>query len=397
MNEDKITALNDHFYNKYGMIKQDFTNEIREINFHQGLIVEEIEKNQEIFEKYFKRFTVNETYFFREYLPEIFIDILNKIDSDEIRIWSCGCSTGCEAFSIAMLMNFFFPDVKYSIMASDINKSNLETVKAGGPFAERDLSRFQSTPSGYSADLDIIIKDSFYNNQAGWFVKDEIKNKISVELINLNSLETHRFKNKFDIIFCRNVLFYFNENSWDYVTEILAAALKKEGYFIVSPYETSKRKLLNFFELMPVKRLTGIFYLQKKINNTVVNIKNNIDTIQFKGKKIKLEDFRMIDNLPFEIREISILNKRVEKNSIHYNFNLMNRKLIFKCYFDSSAKCSSEEINLRLFKLEQYENVFWDNSAEEYIFNEYAPRSLKKILLYIIGYMRSSKNFTDFY
>jgi chemotaxis protein methyltransferase CheR len=146
------------------------------------------------------------TYFFREsyhfeYLEKILLpELIAK--QNKIRIWSAGCSTGEEPYSIAMVLLENIPKIqKYDIkiLATDINSDALRTAEQG------------------SYDLDSVHKISSFRQQA-WFQKDVDNSK----MVNINSdlkqLITFKWLNlvdlwpmhgPFDIIFCRNVTIYF--------------------------------------------------------------------------------------------------------------------------------------------------------------------------------------------
>jgi len=395
MSRQKLHSINEHFYNKYGMLKQDFKIEIDDSKNEQLLI--DIENNPEVFEKYFKQFAVNEIYFFREYLPEIFLQIIQNMENkNEVRIWSCGCSTGCEAYSMAVLLEYFFPDIKYLILASDINKSNLQIVKNAGPYTERDVNRFKNMPSVYNDDLTNIVKRYFYINENYFYVNDKVKAKIEVEELNLNLLDENKYIEVFDIIFCRNVLFYFNENAWDRIVPKLANALKIHGAFVVSPYETAKRKLLDYFDLAPVKSLTGVYYLMRR------PLKNNINPAEIKNvmvkenkklktaKKIDLNDeLKQIDELPKNYSDIAIINKKNYSDFVYYNFNICNCSIIFKFYCDYTLRLKEGDVSFKILKFEEFENCEFDENNNEYIFKNCSIKLFKKIIFYITGYLRS--------
>lgn len=151
--------------------------------------------------------TTNLTSFFREdhhfeYLKDTVIPRLIKRNAatKRIRIWSAGCSTGEEPYSIAMIFRSFIQlanwDVK--LLATDLDSNVLQTAKEGIYSEERA----EGIPQGYRKFLCVDKA----NEQVK--VKPHIADIISFKKLNL--LEDWPMKGPFDIIFCRNVVIYFN-------------------------------------------------------------------------------------------------------------------------------------------------------------------------------------------
>ncbi|MDR2521602.1 MAG: protein-glutamate O-methyltransferase CheR [Spirochaetaceae bacterium] len=151
--------------------------------------------------------TTNLTSFFRNLphfsalekfvLPEI---IAAKRPGSEpcLHIWSAGCSTGEEPYSIAMLLNEKLPAPwKFDIVASDLSLKCLMTAKEGFYAADRIVG----IPDAY-------LEKYFDKLENGYKVKDSIKSKVRFDYHNLINLSTWR---NFDVVFCRNVLIYFDE------------------------------------------------------------------------------------------------------------------------------------------------------------------------------------------
>jgi len=268
-NTEKIKKLNNYFAKNYGMALKDNSSKIYELdNF-------EIEKldisddpviKKKIFDTFFKYYSVNETYFFREYLTEILIDILNYYNiayNNTLRIWSCGCSTGCEAFSIAMLIKYFEPNRFFEIIASDINVNNLDIINAGGPYSQREIEAYKFTQSKYNELLDYLVNKYFIKKNSSYYINKEINQTVKTMQLNLVDFNADQFNSYFDIIFCRNVLFYFNDESWLIAMTKIYQTLKANGALVVSPYESAAKKMLDFFKFKRVNELKGIYYFIK--------------------------------------------------------------------------------------------------------------------------------------
>jgi len=148
--------------------------------------------------------TTNLTRFFRnqEHFnaleKTVLIDLKGKKENKILRIWSAGCSTGEEPYSIAMVTREFFdPTWKIQILASDISINSLLKAKEG--FYTQD--RIVGIPDNYLKKYMVSIGNDFY-------IKDDIKKLIQFDYHNLNNPTA--FSN-FDIVFCRNVIIYFDK------------------------------------------------------------------------------------------------------------------------------------------------------------------------------------------
>lgn len=188
--------------------------------------------------------TVGETYFFRDkamfaalesrVLPEL-IELRRKADR-RIRIWSAGCCTGEEPYSIAIVLKKLLPDLhdwNVTILATDINPAFLQKAEEGiyGEWSFRDVAQ---------ATRDLYFKrrsDGRYETPS-W-----AKQFISFAHLNLAadaypSLMTNT--NAMDVILCRNVLMYFGPSTVARVAQHFHHALTDGGWLIVSPSETSQ-------------------------------------------------------------------------------------------------------------------------------------------------------------
>ncbi|HEX2869227.1 MAG TPA: CheR family methyltransferase [Ignavibacteriales bacterium] len=155
-----------------------------------------------------KYLTIGETYFFREIAtfealkPEI-INFVNK--NGRLDIWSAGCCTGEEPYSIAIMLKELFPErhLRLNITATDINYDFLKRASEGlfSNWSFRGVS-------------DSLKKKYFFAEGNKFRISDEIKAMVSFSFLNLAGGSYHlpHHTGKFDIIFCRNVLMYFSED-----------------------------------------------------------------------------------------------------------------------------------------------------------------------------------------
>ena len=175
--------------------------------------------------------TTNLTAFFREkhhfvFLKEHLLPQLKfaKKDSKKIRIWSAGSSTGQEAYSIAAVVRQVgFPaDWDIKILATDLDSNVLETGRQG-VYA-------MSAAEGLSEQ---ILKRFFMQSRDGRSiqVKDELKNMVHFKRLNL--LENWPVNGPFDIIFCRNVVIYFNKDTQRMLFDRFAGLLPVGGHLMI--------------------------------------------------------------------------------------------------------------------------------------------------------------------
>ena len=193
--------------------------------------------------------TIGETYFFRDpksfealeqhVLPEL---IRSRGSERRLRIWSAGCCTGEEPYSIAMLLDRLLPDRErwnITILGTDINPRFLRKAAAGiyGEWSFRNVPAW--------------IKERYFRKgHSGRFEIDpRIKRMVTFSYLNLAedaypSLLNNT--NAMDIIFCRNVLMYFTPERIKKVAVNLHRALVKDGWLLVSSVETSRSMFENF-------------------------------------------------------------------------------------------------------------------------------------------------------
>lgn len=179
--------------------------------------------------------TTNETYFFRE--PKHFEFFRNVIlpawRGDVFRVWSAASSTGEEAYSLAMVLAENMGIRNWEIFASDLSTRVLEVARIG----VYPLDRLDQ--------MDPFLLEKYclkgVRTQAGFFrVDQKIRSKVRFAQVNLKSPLPPGL-GRFEVIFLRNVLIYFDQDFKKQVVERLAAALKPGGYFIVGHSESLHR------------------------------------------------------------------------------------------------------------------------------------------------------------
>lgn len=183
--------------------------------------------------------TTNLTSFFREQhhfdfmvntlVPEW---IRAKSDTRRIRIWSAGCSTGEEPYSIAMTLREHFPQLQdwdVKILATDLDTNVLVRAKAG----IYDIDRVD----GLSRHM---LKRWFLKRKDGDAsqikIHPELQRMITFKQLNL--LHDWPFKGGFDLVFCRNVMIYFNKETQRLLTDAYASNLDDNGYLFIGHAES---------------------------------------------------------------------------------------------------------------------------------------------------------------
>ena len=194
--------------------------------------------------------TTNETYFFREdYQLRSFRDeILPAIAAQaklrrRLLIWSAGCSTGEEAYTIAILVHQsrLFEGWDVRIYGSDLSKRCVAAARRG----VYGSASFRRTP-------DEIKREFFVQRSDGWHVSEAIREKCQFGQMNLLDDEKARLLGRADVIFCRNVLIYFAAHQRSRVIDIFHERLYPGGMLLLGHSES----LLNVstaFELVHLK------------------------------------------------------------------------------------------------------------------------------------------------
>ena len=187
--------------------------------------------------------STNHTYFFREMahfdfienvaLPQL-ITAVRKKGEREIRIWCAGCSSGEEAYSLAMVLSQYAvehtPGVQFYILATDISARVLQKA-AAGIYSKEQVFRI---PPLYRMR---------YFEQLGdgqWKVKPNISKMILFRRLNLMRHE-YPFKKRFQIIMCRNVMIYFDEPTKNQISKRFYRYLEEGGYLLIGHSETLDR------------------------------------------------------------------------------------------------------------------------------------------------------------
>ncbi len=181
-----------------------------------------VEKNE-----FLNCLSTNETYFFREDRHFEFLTALAQ-ELKNIRLWSAAASMGAEAYSAAMILDTYLQRDSWEIEASDINTEVLEVGRKG------------LYPFSWSDKIPQPFKTKYCLKGSGKFENKILIDRVLSSNMNFfqhNLLESNLTLGEFDVIFLRNVLLYFKEDTKLTVIRNLLPNLKKGGYFIISMTE----------------------------------------------------------------------------------------------------------------------------------------------------------------
>ena len=208
------------------------------------------QKNPQDIELMLNKLTTNYTFFLREsahfdYFRDTVLPYLVKTKRDHVlSIWSAGCSSGQEPYTLSMILKEYFGSKAGNwdtrVLATDISQNALKAA-ASGIYDEESLS---AIPSAW--------KQKYFKrtNEAGVYqVADVLKNNVIFRTFNL--MDPIRFKLKFDVIFCRNVMIYFDQQTKDALVQRFFNATVPGGYLFIGHSESLNKATTPYKYLMP--------------------------------------------------------------------------------------------------------------------------------------------------
>lgn len=179
-------------------------------------------------QKFLDFITINVSEFFRN--PEIFEELKNKLkgellkNSNSLKIWSAACSIGAEPYSIAMYLDDLSPNARHKIIATDIDSTILERAKKG----EYVASEIKNVKKDYINKYFTVMDDKYS-------ISPKIKNMVTFKK---HDLILESYEKDFDLIVCRNVVIYFNQDVKDVIYKKFSQSLKKGGLLFVGATES---------------------------------------------------------------------------------------------------------------------------------------------------------------
>ena len=242
-------VLSDH---KVDMVYGRLVRRLRQLDiksFNDYLSMLEDEARNEELTEFTNALTTNLTSFFREphhfdflrttALPELMKRRLNK----RLRIWSAGCSTGEEPYTLAITLRESIPNIHSwdaKILATDLDSNVVARGKSGVYTLERVNGIEKSR-----------LNKWFRKGRNGQSDKVKVASELQeiITFKQLNLMHEWPMKGPFDIIFCRNVVIYFNKDTQRELFNRYADMLADDGYLIVGHSE-SLHKVTNRFQLL---------------------------------------------------------------------------------------------------------------------------------------------------
>ncbi|MDB4972735.1 MAG: protein-glutamate O-methyltransferase CheR [Myxococcaceae bacterium] len=188
--------------------------------------------------------TTNETSFYRDHhpfealrqqvLPEL---IKRRATTHTLRIWCAACSTGQEPYSLAMMLDEFFPRLaswNVSIYATDISKAVIARATAGR-YRQVEVDR---------GLRDGALQRYFHREGLEWEIRAEIRKRVRFEVLNL--VGSWPKMPRFDLIFLRNVLIYFDKDTKQSILLKVREQLNDDGYLVLGGSETTPAGVTQF-------------------------------------------------------------------------------------------------------------------------------------------------------
>lgn len=247
--------------------KQAFDGDINQLI----LLLQNSHIYHEQLQQFIESLTIGETYFFRE--PETLDVVINHIlptlhqsGSREFKIWSAGCATGEEPYSLAMMLDRYQPKFRHfpiHIFATDINRSSLNKAQSG---SYKGWS-FRNTSADYISRYFRKAQENVYQ------INEELKQRIHFSPLNLahsDYIMQNSSLRDLDVIFCRNVLMYFSENTILKIVKQFSELLKPTGWLVISQTECT-----HYFQpYFDVVQMGDAFLFRKKSHHEHIPTKS---------------------------------------------------------------------------------------------------------------------------
>ncbi len=251
--DEQVLALLEELFKKSGFDYRQYSMQSIRRRIQDAMDIERIKSieemsnqifsNDSILQKFLLTLSVPTTALFRD--PEVYKAIRNdlapKLCSASIRVWSAGCSSGEEPYSLSILFKEEGLNKHTRIYATDLNDTLIDTAK-NGLFR---LSVMQEYTSNYhQAGGNSDFSDYYSSDYGSAKFHEDLKENM---IFSQHNLVTDSSFNEFNLILCRNVMIYFNKTLQDKVHGLLFKSLAPCGYLILgdkenirfSPYETS--------------------------------------------------------------------------------------------------------------------------------------------------------------
>lgn len=244
---DNYRFLQEHIYSQVGIVLEEdkhylFESRLAPIIRRLGLgTIDDLcallkaTCQAEISRQVVEAMTTNETYFFRDpaqyeairtvLLPRL---IEERRDTKRLRFWSAAASTGQEAYSLAMrLVEAGLSDWNIQILATDFSSKVLERARSG---------KYQQIEVNRGLPAALLVK-YFRQSGAEWQLSDQVRRMVVFETIDLRS--SMRALGPFDLVFCRNVMIYFDTQTKKNILKQLHGTMFRGGWLMLGGVETA--------------------------------------------------------------------------------------------------------------------------------------------------------------
>jgi chemotaxis protein methyltransferase CheR len=194
-------------------------------------------RNEKLLDELVEAMTINETFFFRDTLP---FEVLRQTVLPELvqrraevrclNLWSAACSSGQEAYSVAMLLRHYFPILsswKVRLIASDLSAAILERARRGR-YSDLEVSR----------GLPVELREAYLQKQEdGWQIQDDLRRMVEFRPISLGGVWPEL--PPLDLVLLRNVLIYFDVPTRQQILDRVRTVLQPDGYLLLGGAETT--------------------------------------------------------------------------------------------------------------------------------------------------------------
>ena len=219
-------------------------------SFSEFIQYVEVDTTGEALDTLVNKISTNHTFFFREkehftYLTEKALpEIVPHIQDHDLRLWCAACSSGEEAYCLAMLMmEYFGNDYRHwaaGVLATDISARVLDIARAGVYTADR----LQEVPP--------MMKNRYFTkvDKENYRVTEAVRKEVTYRRFNLMNT-VFPFKKPFHIVFCRNVMIYFDVETRDALARRFFDHMAPGGYLFIGHSETLRRDICPFDYIQP--------------------------------------------------------------------------------------------------------------------------------------------------
>ncbi len=177
-------------------------------------------------------FTINVSEFFR--IPDKFQYLESQVlpgllaRGRDLRVWSAGCSNGAEPYSLAMMLDEMAPLGRWTVLATDVDRTTLARAQRGDKYAPADVRNVG----------DRRLAKYFEKDETGYKVKDSLKRRVQFKV---HDLLREPYESGFHVILCRHVVIYFTEEAKDVMYRKFANSLVDGGVLFVGGTEIIPR------------------------------------------------------------------------------------------------------------------------------------------------------------